>query len=954
MHPPRLRFSLPDVNPRLVVSGILFQLAMLLAPAAVLPEFSPSGGYHVHPLTLSLSTTGAAHSIRLTFNGDAPTNRLTGLSYSLPLSLVDRATQSNGISLIPGTATVNQHTDGWKAPRGLVPKATLVRAQVFSNSVPAGPSVAHTYFAGRDPFKTYGLPVVSIALATNDLFNYNTGIYMLGRIFDDYVKAHPAEALTGHTPANYTQRGPAWERPGYLEWFEPDGTRALSQAVLIDIQGQSSRSFRQKSLGVKSWEDGVSPDDFRYPFFPGLTNRQGQVMLRFDHLRLANSGNDWAYTLLRDALCHVLAKSTRLDTLAYRPVVVYLDGEFWGIHNLREQQDPDFIAGHYGVAQDEVVICQSAGSLMEGQPGDEAHYAKLLQFVSTQDLTNPTNYTTVGQWMDIENFIAYQAAEIYYANADWPHNNIRFWRRRTAQYEPTAPYGHDGRWRWLLFDVDLGYGHAWTAGVSENSLALAKDPNGRLGIPNHWSTLLFRRLLLNRGFRDQFINTMADLLNTSFREDRVSAVIQQMQNTVTPAMGDHIARWRTSGESTNGWRSEVATLRFFGSQRPAYVRQHLVSEFRLGGFANLTLDAEPRGAGEFQLNTLRIHERTEGVSPTNSYLWRGTYFRGLPVRITAVPRPGYRFLGWKGLPQLGTTQAWDLTLSGPSNLVAQFDRTLPAHNLANEPYRFTSWSRTAPAGTHPEHVIFEQTMQPDPDLDTPLTSEWSLGYGLSSRSRVVGLDALGIGFLNTSDPQAAPGAGYLGSALLALDTTGVSNVVVSWMGGTVLTNEQTYALRLQYAVGDGLFTEVLDDTGRPVEYVRNAVTGHESLQGPVRLPAKAENQAYVRLRWKYYRVNPGKGSRAFLRLDDVLVQGDSGSAPTAPRITRIQAAAGLAVNLRFTSGSRTRVEVERSEDLIHWTSTGWAAVSDLQGEGELVVAPPDQRPLSFYRLAVSP
>ena len=914
--------------------------------SASLPEFSEPGGHHVHPLELILSSSNLSASIRYTLDGSAPSSN--SARYKSPLVLVDRSMQSNVISMIPGTATVNQHTDGWKPPKGLVPKASVVRAQVFENDLPSGPSLTQTYFAGRNPMQVYGIPVVSITLSTNELFNYETGIYMLGRIFDDYVKAHPKEPLTGHTPANYTQRGPAWERPGYLEWFEPDGTRALAQGVLIDVQGQSSRSFRQKSLGLKSLADGVSPDDFRYEFFPGLTNRQGGLMTRFDHLRLGNSGNDWAYTMLRDALCHVLARSSRIDTLAYRPVAVYLDGEFWGVHNLREQQDADYIAGHYGVPQSEVVICESAGSLVEGSPGDETHFLNMRQFIETQDMTRATNYAAVMGMMDVENFIAYQAAEIYFANADWPHNNIRFWRRRTSTYEAAAPYGHDGRWRWLLFDVDLGYGHAWTTGVSENSLAYAMAPAGRLGGAPNWSTAIFRRLLLNPGFRDQFINTMADLLNSSFRETRATNLVQQLQAIIAPAMVDHIPRWRMVNDSTNGWRGEVNTLRFFASQRPINVKQQIVSEFHLPGFANLSLDMEPRGAGEFQLNTLRINERTEGTFPTNVYPWRGTYFRTVPVRLEAIARPGYRFVGWKGLPQLTGSPILSFALNGPSNVVAQFERHLEPHDLQSAPFVFQSWPRAAPAGSYPTHMLFEQTQQADPGLDTPLTSEWTLPYGYTSRSRISGLDASGVGFLNTSDPQSGSGGGFVGSAVVALRTIGVSNVVVSWMSGTLATNEQTYALRLQYAVGDELFSDVVDSLGRPVEYVRHPLAGDEQVLGPTRLPVLANNQPYVRVRWKYYRVAPGKGARAYLRLDDILVT--SQSTPTAPRIVESRLQAGNTFELRYETLPRLRFGLESSRDLKEWRALDVTTVSDLDGKGSILVSRSTAGGAEFFRM----
>jgi hypothetical protein len=908
------------------------------------PRFQPAGGAYPATFGVLVDDPDSSTVLRYTRNGDAPalaSPRVTGV-----LSIPDRSGDSNTLSMIPGTATVNQHTDGWYPPKGLIPKATPLRAAAFGKGTNASRAITQTYFVGHNPMARYHLPVVSLTINTNDLFNYNTGIYVLGKIFDDYVKAHPTEPLTGHTPANYTQRGPAWERLGFLEWFEPTGERILQQPVMIDIQGQSSRSFRQKSLGLKAVDDGVSPGSFRQAFFAGLTNRAGDSITRFDHLRLANSGNDWAYTLLRDALCHTLVAATRIDTLAYRPVAVYLDGEFWGVHNLREQQDVDYLADHYGVAKSEAVICETIGTVVEGLPTDGDAFVNLRSFVDSHDLTVSTNYAYVATQMDVDNFIEYQVAEIYFANADWPHNNIRFWRRRLEAYDPSAPYGLDGRWRWLLFDTDLGYGHPWSGGYSENSLSYAMDPNGRPGLNAPWSTALLRGLVKHPDFRRRFINRYADALNSIFKESVASNAVERLQAAIAPAMEDHTFRWRTSGGTTNGWRDEVRVLRLFASQRPAYARQHIVSQFGLSGFATVTLDTEPRGSGEIRINDLRVNESTPGANPTNAYPWKGTYFRSVPVDLRAITRPGYRFLGWKDHPEWGTTQALTLTLNGTTNFTARFARTLAPHDLATAPFELRAWPSGAPAGWTPDHVLLEQTDVRDPVLATAMSSVWPLAYHLTSRSRALGLDEAGLAFLNTSDPQADPDAGYLGSLVVALTTTGVGSAEVSWVGGTVDPNDQAYALRLQYAVGEALYRDLPGPDGFPIEYARSPEAGDARVIGPVPLPADALGQPFVRLRWKYHRQAEGKGSRAELRLDDILVTRKA--APAAAQFDPDVDLRGAKVGLVFKASPRTGYRLLRSTDLRTWEDQG-RYLTDLDGMARADVLPLEGSGRVFYR-----
>lgn len=633
------------------------------------PQFSPPGGFHPARVALTLTALETNTVVRFTLDSSEPTE--SSARFEAPLEIASRAGQPNVLSLIRGTSTANQHTDGWKTPLGEVRKSTVVRARAFRPGALPGPVVTHTYFVGADAVRSDGLPTLSIVSPTNGLFDYYQGIYMLGAIFDQYVAAHPGEQLTGHTPANYTQRGPAWERDAHVEFFAPDGTRAWSEPVKLDIQGQSSRSFRQKSFGLKARGDSGEPNTIEYPLFPGLRRLgDGTLLAEFRHLRLRNAGNDWDVAMLRDDWCHRLVGGLGLDLMSSRPVAIHLDGEYWGVLAAREQQDPQYLREHYGLDPAEAVILYGDGSLEEGRSGDDQPFRSLRQFASTHDLATPAYYSYVRSRLDLDNFLIYQLCEIYFANADWPQNNMRVWRRRLSTADLAQPRGLDGRWRWFLFDVDLGVGHPWSVGYTENTLAIAVSPTGRPGFDTGWATAFLRALLRNPDFKRDFYNTAADLLNSWFLESRAVALVDAMEAELRPAMDEHLRRWRSCGGSVNAWRQRVQGVRAFAQNRAAQMRQHCASALAPSGTARLTLDVAPPATGRIRVNRLTVDTNLPGVAAT-PYPWRGTYFRTVPITLEALPAPGHRFAGWVGLDATGRLAT--VTLTNALSVTARFE-----------------------------------------------------------------------------------------------------------------------------------------------------------------------------------------------------------------------------------------------------------------------------------------
>jgi len=636
-------------------------------------QFSHEAGIYNAPFNLSLGSTPGSE-IRYTTNGAEPLS--SAPLYGTPLEVTDRSDEPNGISLIEGTSIANQHTDGWFPPRGSVPKAFTIRARSTQSDALPGPIATRTYFVGGEGPAQWKLPVVSLASDPDGLFDYERGIYMLGKIFDDYRATHGREPLTGHTPANYTQRGPEWSRLGHFEYFEADGQLGYRQNISLDIQGQSSRSFRQKSLGLKPRGDTKPASSFDFPFFPGLKRRglEGQRE-SFEGLRLRNGGNDWDYAMMRDALAHRLAAPLGFDVMTPQPVVVYLNGEFWGLYYLREQGDRESISAHYGIPKNDIVIAEGNGVVKEGEPGDAESYAELLALVGNGGLDDPTKFGAVESRMDVENFLNYQLTEIYLGNRDWPQNNIRFWRDRLPQNRPPGENpGADGRWQWMLFDTDLSYGHPWTTGVGEDTLAVALNPTGRPGIGGPKSTALLRGLMENPEFRIDFINSMADLLNSVFGSAHTGAEIDNLIDEISPVMPDQLDRWRTSSGSVSLWKSNVRVLEGFARQRPRVIRSQLPRELGTGRSSDLTIDVSPPQAGIVTIHRLRLESTTPGiVEPV--YPWKGEYFEDVPITVRAEARPGFTFLRWAGKAE--GIDTFETTLIGPAELTAIFERKRP-------------------------------------------------------------------------------------------------------------------------------------------------------------------------------------------------------------------------------------------------------------------------------------
>ncbi|HCC31607.1 MAG TPA: hypothetical protein DEQ03_16390 [Marinilabiliales bacterium] len=520
--------------------------------------------------------------------------------------------------------TIYYTTDGTEPSRSsqiysgpiTITQTKAIRAKSFgTNALSNEPSIQTYIIANRD----VKLPIVSLTTEPKNLFDYNYGIYADG---PNWTSDNP------HFGANYWMD---WERPIHLEYFNAEGEKVFSAPAGTKIFGAWSRANAQKSMALYARE-AYGVKRFNYPFFRERENDS------YNSLVLRNSGNDWGSTTFRDAMQTGLLSELDIDRQAYQPVVVYINGEYWGILNLREKVNEKFIADlHPEVDPDKVDILEADGVVVEGYA---THYQNMLNYLGSNDITKSTTYEYIKTQMEVINFMDYEIAQIYINNTDWPGNNIKYWRPQTT----------DGRWRWIIYDTDFGFGIWNTQDYANNTLEFALATNGP-GWPNPpWSTYLLRTLVKNSTFKAEFINRFADRINYDFVPGRVNHFIDSLKANIAAEMPYHIAKWNHIG----GWDGNVSNMKTFANNRPTQMRNFINSKFSLGGVVNLKVDVSDAEHGYVQVSSLRL----------KTYPWSGKYFKNNPVRVVAMAKPGYEFSHWEGIDSTRASVNLSIPTSG--------------------------------------------------------------------------------------------------------------------------------------------------------------------------------------------------------------------------------------------------------------------------------------------------
>jgi len=560
--------------------------------AALMPVFSPPRGTYNQDIRLHIQPPHPNADILFTIDGSVPTYA-SGTVYTRPLHL-----------------------------SAVTPAVTVIRARAVLPEGQLGPVASASYFVGLST----SLPLLSLIIEPDDLWDPQQGIY-----------------------ANPYKRGMAWERPVDVTYvdqgglFQSTGQSGFHIPAGVRIHGEWSRNYDKKALRLYFRQE-YGQSWLEYPLF------DNSDLHTFKRLVIHNGGQDWAiphtnWTLIRNQLAARLAFEVNGYATHSQPALLFINGEAWGIYQIRERIDERFLTEQYNITAADFLETPELFKQRAILMGDAEHWDHLLHFVEAHSLADWDNYAYVESQVDLANFIDYNILQLYAANIDWPHHNVHQFRPRVQ----------GGRWHWMFWDSDHGFAANLYSHTEMNLIrqVLEQDhpeTGGR-------DVLLLRKLLENPAFLQRFLSRAADLLNTTLAPAAVTAQIDSLAAELEPDIAYEAIRW----SSSINWASSIQGLRDFAERRPAYVRQHMSEQFGLGSAVTLSLKPPAQGAGTVAVN---------GMLPP-SQAWEGIYFPTIPVQVTAAPAPGYRFTGWEPatLPQ---TPTLSLRLNAPLTLTPRF------------------------------------------------------------------------------------------------------------------------------------------------------------------------------------------------------------------------------------------------------------------------------------------
>ena len=478
-------------------------------------------------------------------------------------------------------------------------ETTVLSVKAFALGWVPSATVDRTYVIGEP---ATGLEAVSILTHPDHLWDWETGIYVMGP---------NAGADYPHLGANFWQ---PWSRESRLEWFGEGGEKVAESRFDLEIHGGWSRAEPQRS--------------FRLDFKPKWTGKLEHTVFpskpeiqAFGNLNLRNGGQASWENKIQDAFYSELALQTEVVAAAWRPVEVYLNGMYWGIYGAREKSDEQFVEDNFGWDETGVDL-HNQWNVLSGSP--TAWETAVDPLLAMADGADSFRQGFEGQF-DVGSYFDYHIFEIHGQNVDWM---TAPWGVKNLKYFRSLSDG--GKWRPILYDTDACFG-AWGTSPWENYLALAVAPP----FPSRYSEL-FRKVLVDPELGCGFATRYCDLLATAFDPARFNAGLDTAATWIAPAMERHIDLW-DSPATYDYWQFRLDLMRNHNADRIEPSRVQLREHFGWEAPRWVTVDwALPEG-GEVQVN---------GMSGLGNG-WEGAYFGECPIRLAALPAPGYGFLGWE-------------------------------------------------------------------------------------------------------------------------------------------------------------------------------------------------------------------------------------------------------------------------------------------------------------------
>ena len=531
-----------------------------------------------------------------------------------------------------------------------ISSTTVLRCRTYANGSYPSDEINRTYIFEQQP----SLAAMFVTTDPLSMFSPDSGLYMTG---------NGASMMDPKKGANFWSNR---ELPVYVEFFEPGKPKTPAFGIMGDykITGQYSRAKEKKSFAITLREE-YGDKRLKYPLFPDYPE-----LKKFKAFSLRNFGNNSGDDYLRDRLGTSMTEGLDVDYQRGRYVIVYYNGKYYGIHDLRERNNEYYYETKYGYDPNDIdLVATTSSGTDEAAAGSSADYKAMIEWLRSNSLSSDANYKKITDQIDIDNYINYMQAEMFLNNSDWPHNNMKKWRVASQKT----------KWKWFIYDVDFGFGVSYNTQngnvfsyvTNENGTSgmggfnfgdfgggdwgggMGGNPGGGMGGDfggGNWGggnmggqqpqmaagastsvhTILMIRLLENEGFKNAFINRFSVLLSMNFSPERLLKRINDLQSQVESEMARDQQFWNYNASSMS---NNLETIKNFAQTRQAKIRSEMESFFTLGSAVNMTLTAQ--GSGKILVDGLPLDQSTMQL----------TFYTGVPVTLTAKGETGV-FTGW--------------------------------------------------------------------------------------------------------------------------------------------------------------------------------------------------------------------------------------------------------------------------------------------------------------------
>lgn len=569
------------------------------------------------PTPAAENTTGTVDDVRV--KGTSVSASLAGGVY----------TGSRSVSLSAPSGQIRYTLDGSNptssSPLYTTPfsftATTVLRARCFEAGKAPGPILTRTYFIND----TQGsLPYVSVVADPETLFGNTIGIY-------ENQHEQPVSSTT-FSALGYRDVYKGKDAPGHVEFFAADGTSFRANAG-IRIGGENNWVHPQKALNL-AVRGKYGDDEIKYNLFPA-----GGIPIH-TALTFRDGGDRWANEMLRDCLWPKLAQGfMKVDTADYRPSVVFINGQYYGLHDVRERWDDTWFTQKYHIPPGKVDHLLyghiTSNTVTLGvDSGDSVDWLEFMNFINTADLTLPANWAFVESRIDVDSFMDFVIAESYGNNSSWFHNR-EFWKEKKA----------GAKWKWFLTDMDRTLSSTTGAVLAD---MLANED-------------VLKRLKLNPGFKQRLAQRYAAHMAGTFTTSRVQGIVNQLANEISSTeVARHEARWWTGNAASSGMTASsraagITSALTFATNRAANVHAEIVAQLGVSSAVNVTLATS--GSGTVLVQGVPVQPSTFKVFPN------------IDFTLQAIPAPGFAFSGWTGATGGESTS---LSVTGAQTITATF------------------------------------------------------------------------------------------------------------------------------------------------------------------------------------------------------------------------------------------------------------------------------------------